>query len=179
MHFYHHISGKKWAYVFYCNYFCDSVSSNKSSTEKKKNKLHKTSAFTLNILSIKAAGLHTMHTNNSTMRKPVPSHNAAPLCLSWKIYVCLWLSLSGTWWRYWLRHRFKHTRQAGIDAIHRELAGPEGKKISHWSRDKTGAPSLQHGSSAFTLFLLVKMVLCPKGIWIHPALEKQGAHWSL
>lgn len=114
MHFYHHISGKKWAYVFYSNYFCDSVSSNKSNTEKKKNKLRKTSAFTLNILSIKAAGLHTMHTNYTTMWKPVPSHNATPLCLSWKIYVCLWLSLSGTWWRYWLRHRFKHTGRLGL-----------------------------------------------------------------
>lgn len=60
-----------------------------------------------------------------------------------------------------MRHRFKHTRQAGIDAIHREPDGPEGKKISHWSRDKTGAPSLQRRRSAVT-FPLGKNGAMPK-----------------
>ena len=100
-----------------------------------------------------------------------------------KIYPCLWLSPSGTWWRYWLRHRFKHTRQAGIDAIHRELDGPEGKKISHWFWDKTGAQSLQHRSSAFPLCYFFswkkKSSAMPKRDLDSPRAWKQRTDWSL
>lgn len=65
--------------------------------------------------------------------------------------------------------RFKHVRQAGIDAVHGELGSPEGTKIPHRSQDKTGAASLQHRSSALTLLRLLTQntVLCPKGIPIH------------
>lgn len=54
----------------------------------------------LNIMSIKAAGLYAMHSYYSTGGKEhlatLPHFYVYPE----KIYPCLWLSLSGTWWRY-------------------------------------------------------------------------------
>lgn len=109
----------------------------------------------LNTASINSSGLKTMYSNYTTWGKRYLATPPHRYIYPGKIYGCLRLSLRGTWWKYWLRQRFKRTRQAGIDAIHRELDSPEGKKISHWSQDKTRAPKSITLQRCFPTLLLL------------------------